>query len=307
MNMTGKLIRSVSALLLGATAAVLAAGCSGASTTSAYSPDELKAMLANSLLVTSGSTSFHHDMTLAVSGDNPGTGGTTGNFQVNLTSKGVSDVRNQQMQTELMVSFGIKIGDQATQMHDASGQIYQVGGYLYLLAQQAGTTSQWKKVAVSSALSQAYGMDLIKGQFALLAAPVSVTFVKDEKVDGILCHELALNPDPAALIQWIEQQGVLPTDSIDWSKTDLLSQMFQDISVNVWIAKDSSQVTKLAADVKAVITPEMVGDTTPGQPNINLESSLTLGLSDYNKAVTITLPPEAQSAPEVSAKDFALF
>ena len=51
----------------------------------------------------------------------------------------------------------------------------------------------------------------------------------------------------------------------------------------------------------------MTSDPAGGLNNISVNINLNLGLSDFNKSVTITLPPAAQNAPQVSPDDFSFF
>jgi hypothetical protein len=300
MERLRKLIRPAAALLVAVIAVTLAASCSGGPAT--FAPNELKAMLADALVATSGAAFFHHDMTLNMNGDTPGDAETPGNFQVNMTSQGVADVTADEMQTDLEISFGMKLGDQDLSMQDVAATIYQVDGYLYLKPDQENGT--WRRTAVSPELTQAFGMNLVQGQFAMLASPVSIEYLRDEKVGGAACRVLSVIPDTGLLIQWLRAQGALPSEDIDWSKAEALAKLFQDVTVQVWVDKDAKFIRKMTAAITAVITPDMTSDPSSGQPNLSVDIALALTLSDYNKTVDITLPPDARNAPEVAPENF---
>ena len=300
MERLKKMVRPVGALLVALIAVTLAAGCSGAP--AIFTPSELKVMLADALVATSGATSFHHAMALNVNGDTPGDAETPGNFQVNMTSQGTADIPADEMQTDLKISFGMKLGDQDLSMQDVAATIYQVDGYLYLKPDQENGT--WRRTAVSPELTQAFGMNLVQGQFAMLASPVSIEYLRDEKVDGAACRVLSVMPDTDLLVQWLRAQGALPSEDIDWSKAEALAKLFQDVTVQVWVDKDAKFIRRMTAAITAVITPDMTNDPSSGQPNLSVDIALDLTLSDYNKAVDITLPPDARNAPEVAPENF---
>jgi hypothetical protein len=217
----------------------------------------------------------------------------------------VSDVAADEMQTDLSISFGMKLGDQDLSMQDVAALIYQVDGYLYLKPEQQGGT--WRRTAVSPELTQAFGMNLVQGHFAMLASPVSIEYLRDEKVDGTACRVLTVMPDTDLLIQWLRAQGAMPSEDIDWSKPEALARLFQDVTVQVWVDKDASFIRKMTAAITAVITPDMTSDPSSGQPNLSVNITLDLTLSNYNEGVTITLPPDAQNAAEVAPEDFTFF
>lgn len=110
-----------------------------------------------------------------------------------------------------------------------------------------------------------------------------------QKVGGVNCHVLQLVPDIAALQQMMAQQGASVEEMPD------IDSLVKDLSVKVWVAKDTSYVTKIEIVLSAHLTGEDMGDPESNDV-LDITLTITMEMTDANKGLSIEVPAEAQSA-----------
>ncbi len=113
----------------------------------------------------------------------------------------------------------------------------------------------------------------------------------NDKVGGVNCYVLDLDADIAAIQQALSQQSSGLDEVPDMSK------LVSNLSIKVWVAKDTSYVTKMEIVLDASIPSEVLGGTAGGE-GLDIRLTITMVASDFNKSVAIELPAEAQNAPE---------
>jgi Family of unknown function (DUF6612) len=110
-----------------------------------------------------------------------------------------------------------------------------------------------------------------------------------EKVDGVSCYVLKLNPDYAALQTMLEQQADTGEEVPE------IANLISSLSIKVWVAKDTSYVTKIEVVADANIPAEVLGGTAGGE-GLTVHLEVTMEMTDVNEPVTIELPAEAENA-----------
>jgi hypothetical protein len=113
--------------------------------------------------------------------------------------------------------------------------------------------------------------------------------LSDEKVDGVNCYVLKLNPDYAALQEMLEQQVGEGEEAPD------IASLISNLSIKVWVSKDTSYVTKIEVVLAANIPAEVLGGTAGGE-GMTVNLTVTMEMTDVNEPVSIELPAEAQNA-----------
>ena len=111
----------------------------------------------------------------------------------------------------------------------------------------------------------------------------------DQKVGGVNCYVLKLNPDYAALQTMLEQQADTGEEVPD------IASLISNLSIKVWVAKDTSYLTKIEVVLDADIPSEVLGGAAGGE-GLTVHLSVTMEMTDANEPVTIELPAEAQDA-----------
>jgi predicted component of type VI protein secretion system len=114
-----------------------------------------------------------------------------------------------------------------------------------------------------------------------------------QKVGGINCYVLQLKPDIAALQEMLSEETASVEEMPD------LDSLISDLSIKVWVAKDTSYVTKIEIVLSAHLTGEAMGDPESSDV-LDISLTITMEMTDVNEPVSIELPDEAKNAEEGS-------
>lgn len=221
-----------------------------------------------------------------VGGSAPGTVTMVGDGTV------VTDIANRKMQMTMNMTLGIpEQGEQEMTL-----EYYVVDEWLYVMAQYAGEDAQWQKTELTEELWQQQGY--IEQQIDFLETAVEINYLGSEAVNGTDCYVFGVVPSVEALGNLMVQQ--LQTLGIDFSQLNL-SDLFKEMSVKEWIAKDTYWVMKAEVGALLEIHPEDVGATEDDFEEATIDMNIGLRFYDYNQPVDITLPPAALDAEEVSS------
>jgi len=110
-------------------------------------------------------------------------------------------------------------------------------------------------------------------------------------VGGVNCNVLQLKPDYAALQEMLSQQAGSEEEVPD------IASLISDLSIKVWVAKDTSYITKIEIVLAANIPSEVLGGAAGGE-GLAVNLTVTMQFSDFDESVSIQLPAEAQNAEE---------
>jgi hypothetical protein len=110
-----------------------------------------------------------------------------------------------------------------------------------------------------------------------------------QKVGGVNCYVLQLEPDIAALQQMLSQQAGGLEDVPD------IDSLISDLSIRVWVAKDTSYVRKIEIVLGAHVTGEVMGNPESSDV-LDISLTITMEMTDVNETVSIGLPAEAENA-----------
>ena len=111
----------------------------------------------------------------------------------------------------------------------------------------------------------------------------------DQKVTGVNCYVLQLKPDIAAIQQMLSDQAASEEGMPD------IESLISNLSIKVWVAKDTSYVTKIEVELDANIPSEVLGGAAGGE-GLTVNLTVTMEMTDVNEAVSIELPAEAEDA-----------
>jgi hypothetical protein len=111
----------------------------------------------------------------------------------------------------------------------------------------------------------------------------------DQKAGGVSCHVLQLKPDYDALQEMLEKQADTGEEVPD------IESLISNLSIKVWVAKDTSYVTKIEVKLDANIPAEVLGGAAGGE-GLTVNLTVTMEITDINEAVSIDLPAEAEGA-----------
>ena len=201
---------------------------------------------------------------------------------------GALDLENREMRMDMTASM-VMFGEDM----EVSGEIYLIGGMVYTMVEDPEMGSIWSKSEIPEGFWEQ--MNQVEPQIELLKV-VQVDVIGSEIVEGVDCYVLQLTPDMEQLWQLAMQQaGVTGEEMLPDVAEEYLQDIFKDLSVKQWIAKDTSFLTKAEIDMAIELTPEALG--YPEEEGImTMDIAMDLLAYNYNQPVSIVLPPEAEEA-----------
>jgi outer membrane lipoprotein-sorting protein len=212
---------------------------------------------------------------------------------VMMDNSGTLDLENLQMKVDLTAGSGDEM---------ISVESYIIDGMMYIrtdairpaaLGEQPMWVKQEAHVEIWERMSASSGIENYKD----LLRTAQVEVIGSEKVGGIDCYVLQLDPEKAELYQTamdpvggIGQAGMLPP-----VPEELLQEMFSSFSVKQWVAKDTYFLAKVEIDMNIESTTELM-DYLGEEGETSLDITISFLAYNYNQPVTIELPPEAEEA-----------
>ena len=213
------------------------------------------------------------------------------------------DAANEEMM--MVMDIDMDMAGEATMK--MAVEMYLVDGWMYMMVDAPMMSPQWMKTEMSynELLDEMESIDFTETQVEFLkSGQITVTGV--EKIEGIDCYVLEIVPDMSKLWELLMQQSQLtggdmmnvPTDEFD-EMMENIDDMVKDISAKYWIAKDTYYITQGAVMFKMEITPEAMG-MPDEEGSVAMDITMDMKMFNYNKPVSIVLPPEAENAVEES-------
>jgi hypothetical protein len=262
-------------LILALVAVLALVGCG--SPTTKVSADEV---VQDALAAQAGVTTSHVEITL-----NATAKGTANQIALDVTMDGTVngdvDWANKKMKAHLGVNAGFN-----GMTFPVTADMYAVDNVSYMQLTMMGSTDNWTK----SSLPMDFWFTQENSQFIdSLLQSTEAESLPNEKVGDINCYVLNLDPDVAAIQQMLSQQ------SSDLAEIPDMTKVITNLSIKVWVAKDTSYVTKIEIVLAATVPSEALGGAAGGK-GLDISLTVTMAASNFNKSVSIQLPTEAQNA-----------
>ena len=149
----------------------------------------------------------------------------------------------------------------------------------------AGSTENWTRGSLSLDIWP-YVTDprLMNGLLHYITSDLA----GEEVVGGAACDVLRITPDLTAIQRAVSEKypplGEIPD----------LAALFEELSVRVWVARDTSLITRVEVTGRAHATAEALGQA-PSSDVLDIDFTLTGDASGFNEPVSIELPSEMQS------------
>jgi hypothetical protein len=202
----------------------------------------------------------------------------------------ISDYINKRQMTTMDIAIDMPGKGQQQQ----TSRMYMVEGWMYIKVVLPGGGEQWSKMKMPDILS-ANQSELAK-QADFLKTAQKVTLLGSEKVDGVDCYILQIDPDMQKIKDWLSSQN----SGLDLSTMN--SQSYKSYTFKQWISQDDFLPIKVIQDMTVEILPGANGSTGSDFEKESYSIHAEGKFYDHNKPVTIELPPEAQNARELPLK-----
>ena len=191
---------------------------------------------------------------------------------------------NKKMKGHMGMNVGLT--SPMTFQTQVTGDMYAVDNISYIQLTMMGSTDNWTKAS----LPVDFWYTQENEQFIenLLEA-ADAESLQDQKVGGVNCYVLKLSPDYAALQTMLEQQADTGEEVPD------IASLITNLSIKVWVTKDTSYVTKIEIELSASVPSEVIGGAA-GEEGLDISLTVTMQMTDVNEAVSVELPAEAEDA-----------
>jgi hypothetical protein len=220
-----------------------------------------------------------------VGGSEPGT------MTMMVDGTGVIDMANEEMQVTMNMTMDIPgEGEQEMAM-----EVYIVGEWIYTMMALPNLGEQWTKMEVTEEMWQQQSQ--IEPLLEFLATAVEVNYLGSKTLSGTECYLFEIVPDMEALGELLGQETA--GTGLDFSQLDL-ADIYKELSVKEWIAKDSYLLVKVEIGMVLEMSPSDVGATADDFEEMTMDVKLAESFYDYNEPVSIELPQEALDAEEIS-------
>ena len=204
---------------------------------------------------------------------------------------GVMDMVNEEMQMTMNMTLDIpELGEQ-----DMATEVYLVGDWMYTGVDIPEVGMQWIKMPATEGMWQQQSQ--VDQQIELLKTAVEIKSLPDEAVSGTDCYVFEVVPTMEALGELLSQQ-TSGMGGMDFGQFNL-ADLFKEMTVKEWIAKDSYQVMKTEVYMLMQMSPADVGATEADFEKMTMDVNVGMRSYDYNQPVSIILPPEALDAMEM--------
>jgi hypothetical protein len=236
----------------------------------------------------------------------------TGGFTVGADYSGAMDIVNSEMMINLDIDMAGR-GELSGDMDMAIGaEMYIIDSTAYANIEMPffmsdGSGTGWIKFEIPEDLMEqptpANQLDYLADILELGEFKVTGT----QKINGVACYILEFIPDPDTLWELIVQQiqltmGEEPGDAELEQLRNILDSIADDISVKLWIAKDTYFLTRMELNASLDMTPEELGEPEE-EGRLIADISLIFDIYEINQPVSIELPAEAEDAIEVPLGD----
>jgi hypothetical protein len=215
----------------------------------------------------------------------------TGEMTMVGDGTGVMDMANEEMQMAMNMTMDIpELGEQ-----EMGTEVYLVGEWMYTKVDIPVVGEQWIKTQATEGMWEQQSQ--IEQQIEFLKTAVEIDYLGSEAVNGTDCYVLEAVPSVEVLGELLSQQ-TSGMGGMDFGQFNL-ADLFKEISVKEWIAKDSYQVMKTEVVMVMEMLPADIGATEADFEKMTMDMNMGMLFSDYNQPVSIDLPDEALDAEEM--------
>lgn len=249
--------------------------------------EEIDQTIAGALAASYDTVSFDMDtpMTIEVEGgDDPGT------MTVDMSSTGFVDIINRAMR----MTIGVEMNVPGAGPRYMDAEIYVLEGWMYTGVDVPDMGEQWQKMELTEEMWQQ--QDQVGQYVELLATAVEVDYKGTETVNGVECYVFEIEPDMDNLTEILSQEtstlGLINLGGLD------LGELYQELTVKEWLAKDSYLLQKTEIELVMEIRPDDVGATSDDFDKMSIDIEMDMRFYAYDQPFTVELPDEALAAEE---------
>ena len=249
--------------------------------------EELDRIIADAVAAIAEVDTFKFDMNVSMAMEVIG-GAEVGEMTLVADSAGTVNNANKEMQ--MSVSMAAEMLGEGRE--DMVMEFYIVGGWMYTKMDVPGVGERWARAGLTEEAWKTQSQ--MSQQIEFLETAEEVKLLGEESVRGTACYVVEMVPSKEALGDLMSQQA-FGMDLGDLALADL----FKEIYVTEWIARDNCFLMKSEIDVLMDISAKDIGATEEDFGTMTMDVNMEFAAYDYNEPVSIELPEEALEAQEV--------
>jgi hypothetical protein len=254
--------------------------------------EEIDQIVAGALNAGYDTVSFEITLPMTVEvkgGDSPG------KMTSDMGGNGVYDVVNQTMW--LNMGIDIEVPDVGSQ--EITAEVYVLDDWMYVGVEIPDVGKKWLKMAMTDEVWQQ--QNEVDNYVALLATAVEVKYKGTDTVNGVECYVFEIDPDMGVLSDLlVTQTSAVGMGMVDLSGFDM-GKLYKKLSVKEWVAKDSYRLQRVEIDMVMEMSPVEAGYSGGEFDKMVMDIGVTMRFFGYDQPVSVTLPPEALDAEEISS------
>lgn len=218
-------------------------------------------------------------------------GATAMSFKESYKVKGYRVVDETSNEQKLKMTIEIPA---ETEVENEELTIYIIENWIYLKMIEPGKPEQWTKSEIPAEYMNK--LNQIKHQFELVKAS-KIEKISEEKVEGIDCYAVKVEPDIEELWKIVQQLLMMPEQMLE--NLSGLREMLKSGVFKQWLSKDDYLPIKEQIIIE--IGSENVIHTVHKEEKMDLTLKINISIvyHNYKEKVSIELPYEAKNAVEV--------
>ncbi|GAH41192.1 unnamed protein product, partial [marine sediment metagenome] len=181
---------------------------------------------------------------------------------------GFIDIINRAMR----MTIGMEMNVPGAGPRDINAEIYVLEGWMYTGVDVPDMGEQWQKMELTEEMWQQ--QDQVGQYVELLATAVEVDYKGTETVNGVECYVFEIEPDMDNLTEILSQEtstlGLINLGGLD------LGELYQELTVKEWLAKDSCLLQRVEIELVMEIRPSDVGATGDDFEKMTIDIEMTM-------------------------------
>lgn len=279
-------VRKISVVILALTLSLAAIGCGEEELTQ----EEIEKVVDNAAAANAEVDTLRFDMDMLMTTEVIAKG-ETNEITIVTDGAGAIDRANREMQFTMNITTDMPGKDE-----QMSVEFYAVAGWMYTKVDIPVIGEQWMKMRSTMEMWEAQSQ--IDQQVELLQTATEVNLLGSEYISGTECYVVELVVSAEAFDKLLSQQQIPGMEDINLGDLDL-TDLFKEVSVKEWIAKDGYLLMKSEIHMLMEFTSSDLGVPKADLEKMTMDMNLEARFYNHNQAVSIELPEEALQAQEI--------
>jgi hypothetical protein len=240
---------------------------------------------------------YRYDMIMDMDMDITG-GEEAGSITMKTSSTGGINKTTNEMELKMGITLeDAVLGDTGPQT--MGYDFYQLTDWAYMRLDVPGIGEQWMKT-MTSGIDGSFDLNMAQKQTAVLENPTTIKYLRTEKLNGVDCYVLSIEPTMEEMAKWYNEQGSNQlADGVDYG------DIIKSFSIICYVTADTNLLARMTMNMTMSFTATQASVAADSFDNMNVDVVMDMTIHDQNKPFTVVLPDDAANATEVSGETFS--